>query len=87
METHSRLQEIDANYETFEEILPDLLEQHRGRYCLLRDRKIVEIFDTARDAYICGTKMFADERFSIQEVTDVPVDLGIFSHAVPFSDL
>ncbi|HEX7670179.1 MAG TPA: hypothetical protein VF395_11370 [Polyangiaceae bacterium] len=46
-------------------------------------RTIVEFFDTARDAFLAGQKIYADGMFSVQEVTDVPADLGFFSHALP----
>lgn len=50
----------------------------------MRDGQIVEFFDTARDAYIAGQKVFEDDLlFSIQEVIETPVDLGFFSHALP----
>ena len=40
-------------------------------------------FDTARDAYLAGQKLYPDALFSVQEVTDTPADLGFFSHAMP----
>ena len=47
----------------------------------MRDAKIVDFFDTSRDAFVAGSNMYADGRFSIQEVTDQAVDLGYLSHA------
>jgi hypothetical protein len=76
-------QQIETNYEAFQKQLPSLLSSHRGKFALMRDGKIVEFFDTARDAYIAGQKIFANDRlFSIQEIIETPVDLGFFSHAV-----
>jgi hypothetical protein len=76
-------QQIEINYKEFEQLLPSLLATHRGKFALMRDGKIVEFFDTARDAYIAGRKLFEqDQAFSVQEVIDAPVDLGFFSHAV-----
>ncbi len=75
--------EVRRNYEAFLQQLPGLLVTHRGKFALMRDAKIVEFFDTSADAYRAGQKLFQDQRFSIQQVIDSPVDLGFFSHALP----
>lgn len=77
--------EIVVNYKAFSEMLPRLLAENEGKFCLLRHGEIIEFFDTANDAYLLGSKRFSDGLFSIQEVSDTPVDLGFFSHAVPGS--
>jgi len=64
-------EEIEQNYVVFQAHLPQLLATHRGKFALLRERSIVEFFDTARDAYVAGRTLFAtDQLFSIQEVVD-----------------
>ena len=77
-----RLQ-IELNYNKFEKLLPTLLLTHRGKFALMRNEEIIDFFDTVRDAYISGQKLFEDDLFSIQEVVETPVDLGFFSHALP----
>ncbi|WP_424947492.1 hypothetical protein [Candidatus Spongiihabitans sp.] len=79
----SKQQEIDKNFAYFESVQPTLLEQHRGRYALLRHEKIVVIYDTARDAKLTGEQLYEDGLFSIQEVGAPPIDLGFFSHVAP----
>ena len=74
---------IRENYEAFRRELPDLLQTHRGQFALMRDGKVVSFFDTPRDAYLAGQKIYPDGRISIQEVVETPVDLGFFSHALP----
>lgn len=74
--------EIDKNLEFFRSKLPELMSGHRGRYVLLKNANIVGIYDTVRDAQMTGSKFFPDGIFSVQKVTDQPVDLGYFSHAV-----
>jgi hypothetical protein len=76
-------QQIESNYEAFQKELPNLIQTHRGKFALMHDGKIVEFFDTARDAFVAGQKLFEDKLFSVQEVVDTPVDLGFFSHALP----
>ena len=79
----TRQQEIQRNYEAFKRLLPSLAVTHPGKFALMRHGEVVEIFDTAADAYRAGAKMFEDGMFSVQEVIETPVDLGFFSHAVP----
>jgi hypothetical protein len=79
-----RRDQLDRNYQAFASQLPTLLAAHRGKFALMRDGQIIEFFDTARDAYVAGNTLYKDDRlFSVQEVTDSPIDLGFFSHAVP----
>ena len=78
-----RQREVDANFEAFQELLPDLLEHERGKFALMRDRKIVELFDTAGDALRAAALKYQDGRYSIQEITDRVIGLGYYSHAVP----
>lgn len=73
--------EIDQNLEFFMEKLPDLLKDHRNRYVLLNNKSIVGIYDTIRDAQTTGNKLFPDQLYSIQKVSEVAMDLGFFSHA------
>ncbi len=79
----TREQEIRKNYEAFKRMLPSLAVSHPGKFALMRGGEIVEIFDTANDAYRAGMKLFEDGLFSVQEITEAPVDLGFYSHTVP----
>ena len=73
---------IRQNYEAFMIQLPQLVLTQRGKFALMYNKEIIEFFDTARDAYIAGQKLFPDQVFSVQEVRETPVDLGFFSHAL-----
>ena len=76
--------EIEKNYRAFQKKLPAVIETHRGKFALMNNAEIIDFFDTARDAYIAGQRLFTGEQvFSVQEVIDNPVDLGYFSHALP----
>jgi len=72
---------IRKNYEAFAKLLPELMNTHAGKFALMRDGKVVDFFDTARDAMVHGTRTFTDGLFSVQEVSQTAVDLGWFSHA------
>lgn len=75
-------EQIEKNYKAFEEILPSLLSTHAGKFALMRDGEVVEFYDTARDAFVTGQKLYSDGLFSVQEVIEAPVNLGFFSHAL-----
>ena len=73
--------EVDRNYDVFTRVLGGLLAAHRDQFALMRDGAIVAFFDKPGDASRECIARYADEAFSIQEVTDEPIDLGFRSHA------
>ena len=79
--TEKQVSQVDINFQAFQKKMPELLVSQRGKFALMRDAEIIEFFDTARDAYVAGQKIFSDGLFSIQEVVETPVDLGFFSYA------
>jgi hypothetical protein len=81
-DANRKQQEIDANFAYFTSELPRLLVDRRGKYALLRHRKITGFYDTPLDAQTAGLQLYPDGLFSIQKVTDEIIDLGLFSHAV-----
>ena len=78
----TRQEEVDRNFAFFQRELPKLLEQHRGKFALIRDSEITGFYDTAADANTAGSQLYADGLFSIQKVTEEIGDLGFFSHAM-----
>jgi hypothetical protein len=79
----ARQKEVDRNYEAFVKLLPGLLSSHRGQYALMKDAGILGFYSTAQDANSAAETFIQDGLYSIQHVTDTPIDLGFFSHAVP----
>jgi hypothetical protein len=73
-------QEVDRNYDAFTKLLGSILPEHRDQLALMRDEQIVGYFDTPHQALKAGYERFPDGIFSIQEVTDEPLDLGFWSH-------
>lgn len=73
------LAEVDANFAVFERELPDLMRLHRGKFALYRHRKRIEMFDTWADACRAGRKLYPDDVFSVQEISNRPIYLGWFS--------
>lgn len=74
--------EVDCNYDAFVRRLPDLLREHASEFVLLRATEPQGFFASESEALHAGRHRFADGLYSVQEVTDRPVDLGFYSHAV-----
>jgi hypothetical protein len=77
---HQR-EQVDRNYDYFVRKLTGFLANHPGEFALLRDQEVVGFYPSATDADRAGKARFKDNLYSIQEVSDEPIDLGIFSHA------
>lgn len=73
-------EEVDRNYDAFMRELSSILVAHRDQLALMRDGRIVGFYATPREALRAATEQFPDGIFSIQEVTDEPIDLGFWSH-------
>jgi hypothetical protein len=72
--------EVDQNYDAFARLLGQLLPEHRDQLALMRDGEVVGFYGTPREALQAAAERFSDGIFSIQEVTDEPIDLGFWSH-------
>jgi hypothetical protein len=74
-------QQVDGNLDFFVSELPKLTQTHMGQFALLRHKEITDFFSTPVDALKAGRSLYPDGLFSIQQVTEAPIDLGFFSHA------
>jgi hypothetical protein len=80
MDVERQQREVDRNYDAFMRILGSILQDLRDQLALMREARIVGYFATPREALRAATERFPDGIFSIQEVTDEPIDLGFWSH-------
>ena len=76
-ERSGQQRQVDENYIAFRALLGELMRTNPGRTALMQDGKVVACFDTDGDAVRAGRLLGGP--FSIQEITDEPVDLGYFS--------
>lgn len=79
---HSIEVEIERNYAAFKDMLSDLLPDRLGQYALLHDQKLAGLYPTVGEAERAGYAQFKDEPYSIQLVSQKPVDLGFYSYAI-----
>ena len=80
VEMSDRQAEVDRNYEAFKSLLPVLMAAHQDQFALMKGGKVLGFYSSASDARTAAEAFIDDKLYSIQQVTDVPVDLG-FSHA------
>lgn len=73
--------EIAHNFDAFQRTLAALLPLQKNRFALLRHGKVVSFFDRPGAADADGARRFSDGIYSIQQVTDEPVDLGLYANA------
>ena len=68
--------EVDANFAAFKKREPKLLARHTGKFALMKNREVVEFFDSGRDAWNAGQLLYKNDVFSVQEVGARPADFG-----------
>jgi hypothetical protein len=73
--------EVERNLFAFLPRIPALMKTHAGEYALLRKQEVVSLHARLSEALSEGEAKFADGLFSIQQVTDKPVELGFYSYA------
>ena len=82
MDRGEQEREVDRNFEIFIDTIGTLLPEHEFEHVLMRKGEMVSFHASAGAALAAGRAAFADGIFSVQEVTNRPIDLGIYSHAV-----
>lgn len=79
---HAELRlEITRNFDAFQRSLAAWLPVQRNRFALLRNGAVVAFFDSPGAADEAGARQFADGLYSIQQVTDEPLELGLYANA------
>ncbi|MBC6437531.1 MAG: hypothetical protein GDA52_05215 [Rhodobacteraceae bacterium] len=74
--------EVQKNFAAFQKLLPEKMKLHAGKFALMSDGALIDIYDTWQDAYRTGHRFFGADRFSIQQFETRPADLGFWSHAI-----
>ena len=72
---------LTENYSAFQKMLPDLLEDDKGKFALIRHGSVSALFESAGEAHSVGRESFDDGLFSVQKVEESSLNLGFFSYA------
>ena len=79
--TPNHQSEVERNFAAFKSLLPTLTGEY-GKYALLHAGELKAVYDTFEDALKTAEAFYKDGMYSIQRVTDKPVDLGFRSRAL-----
>lgn len=72
--------QLRANEVAYEKSYREQLERdHHGKTALMRDGKVVDVYDDPNDAYLTGYERWGLGGFSMKEIGQEPLELGIFS--------
>lgn len=80
--SEEKREEIEKNFNAISQRLNEYMPLHANKYALMRHGEVVEFYSRWEDAYKTGRKFYDDGLFSVQKVTNVPIDLGFFSHVL-----
>lgn len=75
----SRQQQVDDNFAAFQELLPELLLTHAGKFAVMHNGAVVEFFDSLADAARFGYLKYGDIDFSVQQITSQNMSRGIYA--------
>jgi hypothetical protein len=85
--SESQRTEVESNYRAFVSDLPKLVQSNKGKFALYRHERFVDAFPTFSDAMAHGTHAYDDRIFSVQEITEEPLDLGGLPYASDSGDV
>ena len=72
--------QLRANEVAYEKNYREQLERdHHGKTALMHDGKVVDVYDDPNDAYLTGYERWGLGGFSMKEISQEPLELGIFS--------
>lgn len=81
MDREAQKREVARNYDAFQRGLAGYLASHRHQFALLRSGQVHGFYGSPGEANKAGWTQFPDRIYSIQEVTDEPLDPGFPVHA------
>jgi hypothetical protein len=82
MSDADRNEEIARNYDFLQRNLARFMPDQAGRFALLSHQQVLGFFDDAFEAVQAGRRSASDGLYSVQEVTDRPVELGVYANSV-----
>lgn len=77
--------QLEKNRAAYNAIKEEMEAEHFGRAALLHDGEIVEIYNDSGDAYAIGCEKFGLGNFSIENIGEPPISLGVFTACLPKS--
>ena len=78
-QSNERDEEIAHNYDFLMRNLANFMPEHHGQYATIRHQQIIGFFDDPLEAVQAGRDASEDGLYSVQEVTDQFVELGVYA--------
>jgi len=63
----AQVAEVERNYNAFTKLGANYHAANKGKFALMKSKKVVALFDSHDDAYEAGKQQFPGSTFSIQE--------------------
>ncbi len=61
---------LEKELKHFEDIKPELLKSHSGKFALIHGEELVGTFDSADNAYSEGVKRFGKDPFLVKRISE-----------------
>ena len=71
--------EVRKNSEAYQSIKAEMEEKYMGRFILMHNGSYIDVYDDSDKAYSEGCAQFGLGKFSIHEVGEEPISLGIYT--------
>ena len=75
-DTNEATIELKKNIKAYEALRQGLERTHSGRFALLHDGSLMNVFNDRWDAYLIGRERFGEGHFSIKKIGERPASLG-----------
>ena len=73
------MNQVQKNREAYEKLRDKLEYEHLGRYALMHNGEVIDIYNDSGDAYSIGCDKYGLGNFSIEKIGEKPISLGIFT--------
>ena len=77
--TDKKIDVAKENYDYFLEHKDEIPQEHFHQFVLMHNKDFVGYYNTEDEAFTRGCEEYGMGKFSIQEVNDKPINLGILS--------
>lgn len=71
---------LDLELQTYQKHKEELLEKEAGRFVLIKDDKIIAVFDTERDAIEQGRRELGNVPFLVEEICQYKQEANYISN-------
>ena len=71
--------QVEINHQAYLDRHRHLEDEHSGKFALMRDGKIINLYDDPEQAFRDGISEYGEGEFSVKEIGAQPIRLGAAS--------